>query len=48
MDGEQLVQRILCSRAQVNMSNLRSGRLSRDDYQKINAQVQPILESKFL
>ncbi|HHX15955.1 MAG TPA: AAA family ATPase, partial [Fibrobacter sp.] len=46
MDGEQLVQRILSSRAQVNLSNLRSGRLSRDDYQKINAQVQPILESK--
>jgi replicative DNA helicase len=47
MDGEQLVQRILASRAQVNMSNIRSGHLSKDDKQRVYAQVQPIIESKF-
>lgn len=47
MDGEQLVQRILASRAQVNMSNIRSGHLSKEDKQRLYAQVQPIIESKF-
>jgi replicative DNA helicase len=45
MDGEQLVQRVLCSRAHVNMNKLRSGRLSKDDYSRIYAHVAPISSS---
>ena len=42
MDGMQLAQRLLCSRAQVDQSRLRNGKLSRDEMNKLIAFVTPI------
>lgn len=42
MDGVQLAQRLLCSRAQVDQSRLRNGKLSRDEMNKLIAFVTPI------
>jgi replicative DNA helicase len=46
MGREQLVQRILCSQAKVNMHLLRTGKLSQRDYPKLSIAVGPISESK--
>ena len=45
MGGEQLVQRILCSRAQIDMGKLRSGNLRAEDFHKIPQAAQPIINS---
>ena len=45
MGAEQLVQRVLCSRAEIDMNSLRTGRLPRADYQKIAMYAQPIMSS---
>ena len=45
MDGMQLAQRLLCSRAEVDQSKLRNGRLNRDEMNKIIAKVAPINQS---
>ena len=42
MDGVQLAQRLLCSRARVDQSKLRSGKLSRDEMNDLIATVAPI------
>lgn len=42
MDGVQLAQRLLCSRAQVDQSKLRSGKLNRDEMNKLITYVTPI------
>ena len=46
MGREQLVQRVLCRQAQINMQLLRSGKLPRRDYPKLSVAVGPISESK--
>lgn len=46
MGREQLVQRILCRQAQVNMHLLRTGRLSQRDYPKLSLAVGPISDAK--
>ena len=46
MGREQLVQRILCRQAQVNMHLLRTGKLSQRDYPKLSLAVGPISDSK--
>jgi len=46
MGREQLVQRVLCRQAQVNMHLLRTGRLSQRDYPKLSLAVGPISDSK--
>ncbi len=45
MGAEQLVQRVLCSQAEIDMGLLRTGRLPKSDYQKIALYAQPIMES---
>lgn len=45
MGAEQLVQRILCSQAEVNMNELRTGRLPSGEYQKIAMYAGPIMNS---
>ncbi|SHI68453.1 replicative DNA helicase [Fibrobacter sp. UWP2] len=45
MDGVQLAQRLLCSRARVDQSKLRSGKLNRDEMNQIIAKVAPINQS---
>jgi len=45
MGAEQLVQRVLCSQAEIDMNQLRTGRLPRSDYSKIPLHAQPIMES---
>jgi len=45
MGAEQLVQRVLCSRAEIDMNLLRTGRLPRADYQKIPLFAEPIMAS---
>jgi len=45
MDGVQLAQRLLCSRAQVDQSKLRNGKLNRDEMNKLIAHVAPINQS---
>jgi len=45
MDGVQLAQRLLCSRARVDQSKLRSGKLSRDEMNQLIAKVAPINQS---
>lgn len=45
MDGVQLAQRLLCSRAQVDQSKLRNGKLNRDEMNKLIACVAPINQS---
>ena len=45
MDGMQLAQRLLCSRAEVDQSKLRNGKLNRDEMNKIIAKVAPINQS---
>lgn len=45
MGAEQLVQRVLCSRAEIDMNLLRTGRLPRADYQKIALYAEPIMAS---
>jgi replicative DNA helicase len=42
MGAEQLTQRILCNLAQINMQNLRRGKLSRQDYAKIPIAAAPL------
>lgn len=46
MGREQLVQRVLCRQAQVNMHLLRTGKLSQRDYPKLSLAVGPISDSK--
>jgi replicative DNA helicase len=46
MGREQLVQRLLCRQAQVNMHLLRTGRLSQRDYPKLSLAVGPISDAK--
>ena len=46
MGKEQLVQRILCRQAQVNMHLLRTGKLPQRDFPKLSIAVGPISESK--
>lgn len=46
MGGEQLVQRILCSQAQIDQSLLRSGRVPASDFHKIPMAAQPIMNSQ--
>jgi replicative DNA helicase len=46
MGREQLVQRILCRQAQVNMHMLRTGRLPQRDFPKLGLASGPISESK--
>ena len=45
MDGVQLAQRLLCSRAKVDQSKLRSGKLNRDEMNQIIANVAPISQA---
>lgn len=45
MDGVQLAQRLLCSRAQVDQSRLRQNKLNEDEKKKIIATVGPINQS---
>ncbi len=45
MDGVQLAQRLLCSRARVDQSKLRSGKLNRDEMNQLIAKVAPINQS---
>ena len=45
MGGEQLVQRILCSQAQIDQSLLRSGRVPASEFHKIPMAAQPIMNS---
>jgi replicative DNA helicase len=45
MGAEQLVQRVLCSQAEIDMNLLRTGRLPRADYQKIPIHADPIMSS---
>ena len=42
MDGVQLAQRLICSRAEVDQSKLRNGKLNREEMAKIIAHVAPI------
>jgi replicative DNA helicase len=46
MGGEQLMQRVLCSRAAIDMTALRQGRLPKEDYPKISLAAGPISDSK--
>jgi replicative DNA helicase len=46
MGREQLVQRVLCSQARVNMHLLRNGKLPRSELGKLGIAVGPISESK--
>ncbi len=46
MGREQLVQRILCRQAQINMHLLRTGKLPQRDYPKISVAAGPISEAK--
>jgi replicative DNA helicase len=46
MGREQLVQRILCRQAQVNMHLLRTGRLPQRDFPRLSIAVGPISEAK--
>ncbi len=46
MGREQLVQRILCRQAQINMHLLRTGRLPQRDFPKLSIAVGPISEAK--
>lgn len=46
MGREQLVQRILCREAKVNMHMLRTGQLPQRDYPKLSLAVGPISESR--
>ncbi len=46
MGREQLVQRILCRQAQVDMHLLRTGKLSNRDYPKLSLAAGPISDSK--
>ena len=45
MDGVQLAQRLLCSRAQIDQSKLRNNKLNRDEMNKLVAMVGPINQS---
>ena len=45
MDGMQLAQRLLCSRAEVDQSKFRNGKLNRDEMNKLIAKVAPINQS---
>ena len=45
MDGVQLAQRLLCSRAKVDQSKLRAGKLNRDETNQIIANVAPISQA---
>lgn len=45
MGGEQLVQRILCSQAQIDQSLLRSGKVPASEFHKIPMAAQPIMNS---
>jgi len=45
MDGVQLAQRLLCSRAQIDQSKLRNNKLNRDEMNKLIAMVGPISQS---
>lgn len=45
MGAEQLVQRILCARASINMQSLRSGHIRREEFSKIPQVAQPIMKS---
>ena len=45
MDGVQLAQRLLCSRAKVDQSKLRNGKLNRDEMNQLIAKVAPINQS---
>jgi replicative DNA helicase len=45
MGAEQLVQRILCSQARINMQLLRQGRLPKSDYPKISFVAGPISDA---
>ena len=42
MDGVQLAQRLLCSRAEIDQSRLRNGTLSAEDKHKLISKVTPI------
>jgi replicative DNA helicase len=46
MGREQLVQRVLCAQARVNMHQLRNGKLPRSELGKLGIAVGPISESK--
>ncbi len=46
MGREQLVQRVLCAQAKVNMHILRSGKLTPRDYPKLSLAAGPISQSK--
>ncbi|NLB62901.1 MAG: replicative DNA helicase [Fibrobacter sp.] len=46
MGAEQLVQRVLCSRAEINMNLLRTGRLPNHEYKKIPMFSDEIVKSK--
>jgi replicative DNA helicase len=45
MGSEQLVQRVLCSQAGINMQHLRQGRLHRNDYKKIPIAAGPMRDA---
>jgi replicative DNA helicase len=45
MSKEQLVQRLLCGRARVNMHKLRSGKLPKRDYPKLSIAAGPLAEA---
>ena len=45
MDGVQLAQRLLCSRAEIDQSKLRNNKLSNEEMRKLIATVAPINQS---
>ena len=45
MDGVQLAQRLICSRARIDQSKLRNNKLNRDEMNKLVAMVGPINQS---
>lgn len=47
MSGDQLVQRVLSARAQVDNFKLRSGKLNRDEMSKIQLACEPLAQSHF-
>ena len=47
MSTSQLVQRMLCSRARVNLGNIRNGFLSERDFPALTAAASKLAESKF-
>ncbi len=47
MSTSQLVQRMLCSRARVNLGNVRNGFLSERDFPALTAAASKLAESKF-